>query len=759
MASRCQPCSELTISHLVHLTERDFNGHVFPEEGFYRHHDSFDALERSANDGCDFCQLIIDCFKGSPNIHNTIRWPERWEGQGPSCNMETSMYAAAKRLKNSDVKISINANHVFSWTSLEAVEVFDLLLVQVGPREETPRDEETGREVGFPTLTLSFSVPRDPAVFVDKFRIGRFQLDPDLGSASNFEIANRWLADCRDNHPDCLVNDVRALPTRVIDVGLGSSSSPPERPRLLLSGGKKAEYVALSHCWGGRIATLLTTETQSDFQRGLPVDELPANFHDAIAITRRLGIRYLWIDSLCILQDSKEDWEEESKKMASTYRDATVTISAMASRGSSTGILNPVPDSTKTSAPMPRPVRLRVYPEEEEDDDDDGSHETVKVTVEMKEAEEEDLRLLEMSSPLSSRGWTLQESMLSPRHLFYGTRQIYWRCPRGFQSADGLPHGNVFPTESYADISTVLYSDVLRNPPVKKEAEDTNAVLADYYDLVQGYSHRRLTFPSDKLPAFSGLAQRLHPKLGGDYLAGIWSADSKSGLLWYAETNGCPHVEPYRAPSWSWAVTDQPVCFRGARCPPNPLDMRLLEYAVTPRNGRNPYGEVEAAHIVIEASAKPLVRSRQVVPWGAGSRLPLLGAFHPDEHIVPAGSSSPAVDWITNVYSVVAAEEGTDFLLSICTASAREDVDDPSSSSDGFEIDASAWTEEECMAVLVGTNAGDDPGGESHTFVECLVVVRDPGGDGLYRRVGYVVLHDAKLDWLQEWESQVFKLI
>ncbi len=105
------------------------------------------------------------------------------------------------------------------------------------------------------------------------------------------------------------------------------------------SRGLKAEYIALSHCWGGKISPLLTTETLEPFQNRLSYAALPANFRDAIVITRELGIRYLWIDSLCILQDSKQDWQQESKMMAAIYRDSTLTISAMASSGSTQGIL------------------------------------------------------------------------------------------------------------------------------------------------------------------------------------------------------------------------------------------------------------------------------------------------------------------------------------------------------------------------------------------------------------------------------------
>ncbi|MBE3044755.1 HET domain-containing protein, partial [Candidatus Bathyarchaeota archaeon] len=82
----------------------------------------------------------------------------------------------------------------------------------------------------------------------------------------------------------------------------------------------RAHYAALSHCWDGPIATVLTQDALSSFQARLPWDALAANFQDAILITRGLGLRYLWVDSLCIIQDRRHDWTIESGKMGDIYR-------------------------------------------------------------------------------------------------------------------------------------------------------------------------------------------------------------------------------------------------------------------------------------------------------------------------------------------------------------------------------------------------------------------------------------------------------
>jgi hypothetical protein len=171
-------------------------------------------------------------------------------------------------------------------------------------------------------------------IFFNSIKIGRGLLDPDLGSGYNFKVARKWLSNCREKHESCLWKKDSLLPTRVIEISLDHP------PRLVLSNGTKCEYGALSHCWGGEITHVLTTETLEDFQNEIKITELPANFADAILIAGNLGLKYIWIDSLCILQDSREDWEIESGKMGSIYRNSTVTIAALTSPGSKHGILS-----------------------------------------------------------------------------------------------------------------------------------------------------------------------------------------------------------------------------------------------------------------------------------------------------------------------------------------------------------------------------------------------------------------------------------
>lgn len=170
---------------------------------------------------------------------------------------------------------------------------------------------------------------------MQRWQSGSLQLDLDLSSDTNFSIARNWLGSCLSNHiKGGLANDTH-LPTRLIDVGSNDSKFVP---RLVSTTDTMGKYAVLSRCWGGNIAFQTTTETIGRMFQGMSLTEMPMNFRPAITITQNLGLRYLWIDSICIIQNSR-DWEVEASKMADIYANATVTIAAVVAHNSTYGIL------------------------------------------------------------------------------------------------------------------------------------------------------------------------------------------------------------------------------------------------------------------------------------------------------------------------------------------------------------------------------------------------------------------------------------
>ncbi|KAL1866183.1 hypothetical protein Daus18300_006847 [Diaporthe australafricana] len=443
----------------------------------------------------------------------------------------------------------------------------------------------------------------DKAVKIGKYRLGSLPVDPYTGSKTNFELARKWLDTCQQQHDHCLSGRLPSLPTRVIDVGTDAAY---QKARLKVNTqGVKAEYVALSHCWGGKIATMLTKDNLEMYSMdGIPLEKLPANFQDAIKVTQELGIRYLWIDSLCILQgqdaDAIADWERESKAMTIVYRDCTLTISALASEKSTDGFLTYKTDvgesAEETSA------WIRVLPVTFGD--------SIQAEVRRFDPKrEESLVELETKGPLALRGWTLQENVLSPRHLFYGANLIHWACPSGYKSANGML-GNL--DQKYPDLSPILFDGILRQKSQALEC-DKERIFQSYYDLVERFSARKLTCPSDKLPAFSGIAQRLQSILG-DYLAGIWRDSFARGLLWWVkegeDDSACPASE-YRAPSWSWASMDGALSYShlGRLQPECSLDAHYIDHNIHLVDPTNPFGQIkEGASLTLKGLTMRAVR-------------------------------------------------------------------------------------------------------------------------------------------------------
>ena len=156
-----------------------------------------------------------------------------------------------------------------------------------------------------------------------------------MGSREAIKRARTWLEVCLSEHKGtCATPHSTKLPTRVLRIG------GPQQVALHISNSEKASYICLSHCWGEKSHTLLrtTTTTLQRFQSDISWGELPNTFRDAIHVTYQLGYNFLWIDSLCIVQDSTEDWRREGSMMADIYESAIVTIAATKAPNAHSGL-------------------------------------------------------------------------------------------------------------------------------------------------------------------------------------------------------------------------------------------------------------------------------------------------------------------------------------------------------------------------------------------------------------------------------------
>lgn len=138
--------------------------------------------------------------------------------------------------------------------------------------------------------------------------IGGRILTSEVPSDAHLTVAKDWMIECNKNHPSCKEpTDPPILPTRVIDVG-----AQGQDPRLVDGSGQRSHYATLSHCWGNVPTIKTEIESLRLRQESIPLETLPKTFREAVQVCRKLDIPYLWIDSLCIIQDSKSDWEFHS---------------------------------------------------------------------------------------------------------------------------------------------------------------------------------------------------------------------------------------------------------------------------------------------------------------------------------------------------------------------------------------------------------------------------------------------------------------
>ena len=256
--------------------------------------------------------------------------------------------------------------------------------------------------------------------------------------------------------------------------------------------------------------------------------DLPRSFQDAVVISRSLKFRYLWIDTLCIIQDSIEDWATESAQMARIYMSALLTISFTDYQDSYQPILCDRPElpSCRLGGDKSHVYVRSKYPCK----GDITPQQTATMILELPG------KILGRSSYLGRRAWAFQERLLSPRVLNYTAGQLVWECRQMAKC-----ESNVVNVETH-----------LKLPDVTFEKEP---IYRYWLGVVESFSQCDLTFPRDKFPALSGIASEINALVADTYVAGLWKSDLHEALLWKPGENASP-VAKYRAPSWSWASFD-----------------------------------------------------------------------------------------------------------------------------------------------------------------------------------------------------------
>jgi hypothetical protein len=306
---------------------------------------------------------------------------------------------------------------------------------------------------------------------------------------------------------------------------------------------------------------VLLKKNLSALSTTIPPQQLPRTFADAIEITRKLGVDYVWIDSLCIIQDDEDDWRREMVLVEHIYGGSYLNIAASSATSVHGGCW--VGSYGVCSAFR---TKVRV-----------GDDELVR---EIRDDECYDRAV--WGSHLATRAWALQEKLLPPRTLHLGDRGAFWECRLQIAN-EHLPDG----------FTQRLGSGLLRKMGKKEHLQQWWA------EVVRLFTNADLTFARDKLPALSGIARRVHSRKGGQYLAGLWRDERiEAQLCWRVEGSG---VRPttWRAPSWSWASIDGPVSYMPTQsgiC--DDSYAHVVDARVTPLAG-DVFGELSAGEIHI----------------------------------------------------------------------------------------------------------------------------------------------------------------
>lgn len=430
-----------------------------------------------------------------------------------------------------------------------------------------------------------------------------------------------WLEDCHSNHSqcnECQLGQAKAsiVPSYILNVALAVDKVRLEEAPITSEG---ISYGALSYCWGAEQPQQTTSLNIQKHKAGIAVLSLPRTIQDAITVSKALGLKYLWVDSLCIIQDSAVHKQRELRIMGTIYHNAYVVISAASAATCNDGFLQ--------DRPPPRDSFRVPFGNE-------GSADIIpKLTT--------NVLMLNKGEALHDRAWAYQESFMARRLLVFTSNEMIWSCLKTGQ--DGSNRRERLEAMTYFDDSCRF---AFQLPEVR-----------DWGFIILAFSSRKITRDSDKLPALSGIAELFDWGRGMQYVAGMWLNDGVAAQLmtWFAsETSdgyGTSRPRDWRAPSWSYISVNGPVRF---------IDLNRLqgfewvgdEFCAQLLSDDNPYGEVTSASMRLRNSRLMKVKvSAKQEPMERSYRLQLPDDSNGFERYFAANCDS----WTINFDSITPA--------------------------------------------------------------------------------------------------------
>ncbi|KAI1115763.1 heterokaryon incompatibility protein-domain-containing protein [Nemania sp. NC0429] len=358
--------------------------------------------------------------------------------------------------------------------------------------------------------------------------------------ANRLPVLRHWLEKCEAEHPSCKLSTITTRPARFLEISTTNQDIirlvPSDKLDTLSS---TFRYIALSHCWGSSISVPLTTK-QGNYDantKGIRIDSLPKTFKDSVLVARGIGVRYLWIDSLCIVQDNEMDWVLESAKMAHVYQGSYFTIAATSSAHGGGGLFLDLPVSTikvtRDDHEGVKPMTQGILP--------DACF--IRQPIASRQAI--------WNSPLTKRAWVLQEQILSNRLIHFTNEQMYFQCHDELESEDGTICDKGF--NSLQGTARVSEGEIGMG---KRDFSKPIAAIGTWWSWVTEYSSRALTFHKDRMAAIAGIVKYYGDRTAQEPILGLWKDTIWYDLGWHVESDlaSISHDHPYisNIPRWSW---------------------------------------------------------------------------------------------------------------------------------------------------------------------------------------------------------------
>ncbi|CAI6045689.1 unnamed protein product [Clonostachys chloroleuca] len=278
-------------------------------------------------------------------------------------------------------------------------------------------------------------------------------------------------------------------------------------------------YAALSYCWGleshARDQLKTTTASEERMRLGIPMESLTRTIRDAVQVARAFKIPFLWVDSLCIIQDDIADWEREASRMGIVYSNAFVTFCSLGS-------------SCHTSFLQPPSPTILIPFQSSLNDKAKGAYVLRYSTCAIGKVNANHILTDVSSSRWLQRGWAHQEYVMSARLVIFGPHFVHFLCP------------SITAAENEKPVS-VQWQFLLRGV-----ATDPEELYNEWgKSIAPIYSDRQFTKPEDALPAISGLARYFSTVLADEYIAGLWKRDMLRGLIWSYSTVDVQGQNPF----------------------------------------------------------------------------------------------------------------------------------------------------------------------------------------------------------------------